>query len=191
MDTHNLAELETRTYRNIYDDGLWDLVLGAFFLSLGIGLLTAASLPAALGGVIAIAVRNSLRKSIIEPRIGYVRLNASRQAKLRWGPCIVAGIAALLILALIWFGGRRLETHVPGILALGLLLTVPVVTAGYLFEIPRMYAYAGVIALAQVSYAAGVAPMWCFLASGSAITISGLFILTRFLRRYPKEGQNA
>ncbi|MCL4852160.1 MAG: hypothetical protein KJZ78_12365 [Bryobacteraceae bacterium] len=190
MDTCRLDELERRTYRTVIDDGLGDIVLGIFFVALGLGIATGLSWLGALVGAVAVPAWRGLRKTFVEARTGYVRLNRSRRAQLRRGPFIVATIAVLIPLGLIGVEGLlgREFGKIPGLVPVlvGVGIGIPVAAAGYLFEVRRLSVYAGLIWLAlAVAYVGRIPYGWVIFAFGVVVMGSGLFYLASFMRRYP------
>ncbi|HEU0140495.1 MAG TPA: hypothetical protein VFQ79_12310 [Bryobacteraceae bacterium] len=190
MDTCRLDELERRTYRTVIDDGLGDIVLGIFFVALGLGIATGLGWLGALAGAVAVPAWRGLRKTFVEARTGYVRLNRSRRAQLRRGPFIVATIAVLIPLGLVGVEGLlgREFGKIPGLVPVlvGVGIGIPVAAAGYLFEIRRLSVYAGLIWLAlAVAYVGRIPYGWVIFAFGVVVMGSGLFYLASFMRRYP------
>lgn len=190
MDTCRLDELERRTYRTVIDDGLGDIVLGIFFVALGLGIATGLGWLGGLAGAVAVPAWRGLRKTFVEARTGYVRLNRSRRAQLRRGPFIVATIAVLIPLGLVGVEGLlgREFGKIPGLVPVlvGVGIGIPVAAAGYLFEIRRLSVYAGLIWLAlAVAYVGRIPYGWVIFAFGVVVMGSGLFYLASFMRRYP------
>lgn len=190
MDICQLDELERRTYRTVIDDGLGDLFLGIFFAVLGLGIATGLGWLGALVGAVAVPAWRGMRKTFVEARTGYVRLNRTRRAQLRRGPFIVATIAVLIPFGLIGIEGLLgLEFgKIPGLVPVlvGLAIGSPVAAAGYLFEVRRLSVYAGLIWLTlAVAYVGRMPYGWVIFAFGVMVMGSGLFYLASFMRRYP------
>lgn len=190
MDICQLDEIERRTYRTVIDDGLGDLVLGIFFAVLGLGIATGLGWLGALVGAVAVPAWRGMRKTFVEARTGYVRLNRSRRAQLRRSPFIVGAIAVLIPFGLI--GVERLLGlefgKIPGLVPVlvGLGIGGPVAAAGYLFEVRRLSVYAGLIWLTlAVAYVGRIPYGWVIFAFGVMVMGSGLFYLASFMRRYP------
>ena len=192
MDAQHLAELERQTYRTEVDDGLWDLLLGFFFLVLGLGIIT--SLPGwlpVLVGAFGLPARQLVRSWLVEPRIGYVRLRRGRMASLQRGAWVLTGTMALLLVLFFWLdsldstGAWRDERRLGGI-GMTLFLAMPIGVAAYWFEMRRFYAYAGLVGLILALGLLLGRPAWAILACGLAILPAGAVVLGRFLRRYPR-----
>jgi hypothetical protein len=191
MDEQDLAALEHRSYRAM-DDGLWDILLGLFLLAFPIGDLTDFPFLPPLAGVAAVVNWRALRKSITEPRVGYVRLHPSRLSRLRRAQCITAAALALTILGVLGLQalGQRGMLQVPEPfrpIAGSLMLAIPIAAAAFLFEVRRMYVYAVLIVAAFVPGR----PLIGLGAAGIVIIASGLYVLISFIRRYPLRPKEA
>ena len=182
-----LADLERRTYRAAADDGLADILLGAFLVFLGAAIGRETPYAGLLGGLaaaFAFTIWKTLRRTLVEPRAGYVRLQPARSRRIRLAQCLAAVAMALVIAAGLWFtdGGRATDTWFPG-----LAFAIPVAIVGYFAELDRWYFYAAAIMVERLvdSWAGGPAD-WLFWPSGTLIALAGAVMLLRFLRRYPR-----
>jgi hypothetical protein len=186
-DISELSKLEHRTYRLVADDGLADIMLGAFLLFFGLAL--ARSLPYAglLGGALgalALSAWRPLRKRVVEPRVGYVRLTEGRAARIRLAQCLAALAMVLVIAAALWFtdGGRAADTWLPGLAFAG-----PVVIVGYIADLGRWYFYAAVMMGERFIDSLSGGPVdWLFWPSGAVVAVAGAVVLVCFLQRYPR-----
>lgn len=187
-----LTDLERRTYRAAVDDGLADVLLGAFLVVLGVVLtldVRYAGLFGGLAGALAVGSWRGLRSTIAEPRVGYVRLQPARSRRIRLGQCFAVVAMALVIAAGLWFadGGRATDTWLPG-----LVFAIPVAVAGYFAELDRWYFYAAAIMVERLLDSLGGGPVdWLFWPSGALIAVAGSILLLRFLQRYPRRPGNA
>ncbi len=197
MDTHRLSELEGQTYRAVVDDGLWDLLLGAVFLLMGVSGITHRRLiPGYLLIAFSMPVWRYLRKRITEPRVGYVQWNPARKSRMKRAGCIlaisVAGLLAVLLLPK-FLGPEALRQgllQIPGRWKAAVLLAIPLAIAGYVFELKRLLIYAAVVLLSTaILLAVEARGEWVLVVSGAAAIISGLVVLAMFLRRYPGQGK--
>jgi hypothetical protein len=86
------------------------------------------------------------------------------------------------ILAGVWLGGQPYTNLVfPA-----RVFAVPLVAAAFWLEIPRLYAYAGIIAAERALDALSGGPHdWVLWPSGLLITVTGVQLLAAFLRRFP------
>jgi len=185
MDTDDVAALERNSYRTM-DDGLWDLLLGAFLLSFPLGDHFDVPFLPSIVGVLAVTSWKTLRASLSEPRVGFVRLHPARRARLRNAQCMVAIVFALVIAALLGLQalGRSGAFQAPALfrpLAAGLAIAIPLGVSAWLFDVRRMFLYAVVIVVA----CATGRPIVGFGIAGAVIAASGVAVMLAFRRRYP------
>jgi hypothetical protein len=187
VDAPDLVALERRTYLAAYDNGLWDIFLGLWFLVVGIGVIRdAGALPAIL---LAISIEpwRRLHKRTSESRVGYVRVNRRRARRLHRGPQLLAVFAGLLVILLIWRAELgELGGGISGEIGAFALLGILVAAAGYVFEFTRLYAYAVVIAIgAAADVAFPALTLWILMGIGAVIGAVGAWTFAAYLRRYP------
>lgn len=204
----NFRQLQQRIFQlTIFEDGLWDLLLGIIFMFLAIYPVTRELLGPVLNivlflGLMALAVAGQLltRRVISEPRIGYAQPRRSRGLRLI--------LVITILMVLITFGLVLLTLLGPGsvsapdlsaepssarsytvelivLLAMGGLFSA----LGYLFGVRRLYFYGWMLGLANLAsvymeHNAG----WTFLIplalAAGIIMIIGCVLLIRFLRKY-------
>ena len=187
MDAPDLVALERRTYLTAYDNGLWDILLGLWFVAVGAGVITDTGALFAILAAVAIEPWRRFHRRVSESRVGYVRVGPARARRLRRGPQALAALAGLLVILLVSraeFG--EIGSAIRGEIGMFALVGALVAAAGYVFELTRLYAYAGVIAFAAVADV--VLPLstpWILVATGVAIAAIGAWVLIAYLRRYP------
>jgi hypothetical protein len=214
-DLNDLPQIRRRIAQlTTFEDGFWDLLLGAMFLFLSIYNLTRERLgPVANVAlflvVIALmaAAQLVLRRLVSEPRIGYVR--SRRSPKLLLVLALTAGMVLItfgvLMLTLLSPGaeplsapatppasaGRGYLVEIITLLAIGGLFSL----LGYVFQVKRMYLYGWMLGAANLAsvymeHNAG----WTFLfpsaIAAGIIFLIGLIRLARFLRAYPVPAEN-
>jgi hypothetical protein len=189
----DMKEIERKAYMTLSEDGIVDIVIGGVFL--GWGLLLAVG-PAGLIGLLAplAFVMWYLGKRFITiPRVGLVIPSKKMEGKIRnyttlllaFGIIVLAGVV-------IWqmSGGASLREHALGLL--GFVIAAGVSIIAFLLNANRLYAYAVILfivfALGE-SLKQSISSVDTFLVSvilaGSLITLSGLVVLIRFVRKYP------
>ena len=142
----SLREAERATFRTTFEDGLIDVFLGcvtlmfviAPFLPLGDFWNSFVFVPF---WVCIYLVIRWLRKHVVKPRIGVVRLGTFRKVRLRkfsliaFGVCTIALILGIVSAAnLDWPGW----VHMSGF---GLAILIGFGIAGYFLDFPRLYLY--------------------------------------------------
>jgi hypothetical protein len=194
MTDMDLKTIERATYRGSFSDGLLDLFAGIALSFLGLLWLTDYAAFGGLAPALLIPVWPIARRRWVEPRMGYALPNEPRRRKLRMGMltsitlgviALLAGIGAYVSLGSDGFSVEGVFDRIgPGLPAF--LLALMGGTAALAFDLPRFYAYSGVLVLAGLM---GVSfdqePARSLLVSGLIVSISGLTMLVRFLRNNP------
>lgn len=205
----NLNEVSKRTARLInYEDGLWDLLLGAVFMLLAIYPITRAWLGPAWNlalfislMLVAVAVQIAVRRIFAVPRLGYAKPLRSPKLKVLMIVTIVlvAMTFGMVILTLLDAGWVAVLIPSSGPAWLRMFLVDIVVMLamvglfsglGYLFGVGRLYLYGWLIGGANLASAIVYdgAPEGFNLPLGLASVLVigiGSTLLIRFLRNYP------
>lgn len=209
----NLRQAQRRISQlAVFEDGLWDLLLGSIFLFLAVYPVTRELLGPALNlGLflsllaVLVAAHFVLRRLVSEPRIGYAR--SRRTAKLRILVIITAALVLITFgLVLVTFFGPGTEPVASAppdtpaergylvefitLLVLGLLFSA----LGFMFGVKRLYVYGWLLGIANLLSIYMVHNTgWVFLlplAIASAIILSiGVILLVRFLGKYAAPGE--
>ncbi len=213
--TTDLRQVQKRTVQMMnFEDGLWDMLLGAIFMFLAIYPITRELLGPEwnivlfLGGLVLLTVGQlALRHFISAPRLGYAR--PRRLPKLRllliFTVIMVILTTSLLLVTLLSPGSeaapsatavtsteRGYTVDLIVLLVIGGLFSA----MGYFFGVSRLYIYGWVIGLANLasiymSHNAG----WSFniplAVVAGMILLIGFVLLGRFLRKYPIRAQEA
>ena len=202
----NLKEMERKAWTAYFDDGLLDITAGLFVLAFGIGMTTRYTYLTALSWMV-IFFFAAAKKSITVPRAGLVKFSPERERRMKKETLfyvvfftITAFIGLGFFIAMAIGIPQSVKTIV-GELALvtyELIIAAGLCFVAYWKQIKRFYAYAGITLVIIV---AGlfidmpeVNPLtiigYQFFAAGIIILFTGLFVLARFLRRYPnREGE--
>lgn len=194
----DLKALEERAYRQTWNDGLLDIFAGAGILAIGILFRTElAGLAGMFVAVLLMPFWAVAKKLITVPRLGYVSFGEARKATERsWAiRMIVLGVLALSVGTVLYMavrsggegiGGRLGELNA-GFWLMGLLLAVGLVAGGLMIGVRRLLVYGLVMVLAMTTAALlGFEVPDYLVAGGAVILLSGLAVLGRFLRRYPR-----
>jgi uncharacterized BrkB/YihY/UPF0761 family membrane protein len=196
-----------------FEDGLWDLLLGAVFMFQAIYPVTRERLGPAWNlalymGLIAALVlaMTAVRRIVSVPRVGYVRTRRSPGMKVALVGLVilVALTVGLVLLTLLAPEGAASQSAVPAWLRAGqggwrdyrveivtLLLTGVVFSVlGYVMGVTRVYAYGwllgGAFLFSAVIYRGASDGFNAPMgAAAGVIMLIGAVLLVRFLRRYP------
>jgi hypothetical protein len=183
----DLKRFEKRAYLSFFRDGLWDICLGLFLAGWGAGLVWD---QAAFNGIWFVAlyfIVLGLKRRWILPRSGYVRMDTSVQRR-RAGFVLVLGVLALFgVVALGLFTRETrpdwLTDYFP--LLFSFVIAVPVTFVAAWFMVRRYYLYSLlVVAGGAVAAWSDVPWEYTFFAAGGIIVVTGIVLLTTFLRAY-------
>lgn len=171
-----------------FRDGLWDIVLGFFFLGWGFAVFfNLGWLPGATF-IAAFYIALSLKQKITYPRIGFSRPAEQRKQMSR---LVIAGVAALLLGLIIFLVTTSGDTpqfmYVYFEFLFGTMLAVAIGVIGYWWGIIRWYVFAGLVfALAAFNQWLGLSFHLSFFIPGTVILAYGTFVFVHFLREHPK-----
>ena len=197
----SLKEAERRAFRSTYNDGLWDIFLGCFFLTFIIALYlspilgdfwsSVAELPFWALAYLAIWL---IRRYVVAPRIGRVTFGPARKARLRKFTLVLLAInVAAFILALIAaFSFGSVPGQVTGVI-FGMILLVGFSLAAYFLDFSRLYIYGLLVGLSPMvgewlwahGYASHPGFPITFGTSAGIMILVGLAVFVRFLRDNP------
>jgi hypothetical protein len=190
-----LRNLEQRTYRDTYADGIIDIYIGISLLWIGVAWIWLPDIAGVAGVLPAIFITPMLlgRKRFSEKRIGYVKWTEPRRQWERRGlvGALVLGAVFLLIGVGVFVfasdsGADRdtLGNLAPGLIAW--LLALVAIGLAFLMSARRMLAY-GMVLIAGGIWAAqqDASPGWPLLAAGTVVTFTGAAMLIRFIRSNP------
>jgi len=187
----DLKAIEKKAFISYHQDGLSDIIVGLALLLTGFSLIYDISTLAIIFICVLVPLGTSLRKSIIVPRIGFVKFSKARLT--RKNRLMIIALSATFIVGVfnfIAFGGeqsawkefvRNLELVPFGIVAAFIMALV-----GYLFAIDRLIVYALLTAGSFVAFhLLGIPPPTNFFLLGIVILATGVILLLSFLRKYP------
>ena len=197
----SLKEAERRAFRSTYNDGLWDIFLGCFFLTFIIALYlspilgdfwsSVAELP--FWALVYLAIW-LIRRYVVAPRIGRVTFGPARKARLRKFTLVLLAInVAAFILALIAaFSFGSVPGQVTGVI-FGMILLVGFSLAAYFLDFSRLYIYGLLVGLSPMvgewlwahGYASHHGFPITFGTSAGIMILVGLAVFVRFLRDNP------
>jgi len=197
----SLREAERKAFRITYDDGLWDIFLGCYFLMFVIALYLSTS----LGDFWSLAVLLPfwalvylaiwlIRRHVVTPRVGMVKFGQARKTKLARFTVVmlVINIVALVL----GFAAALSFGSVPGQMIgviFGMLLLMGFSIAAYFLDFGRLYVYGLLVGLSPMvgewlwahGYAAHHGFPITFGTSAGIMILVGLAVFVRLLHDNP------
>jgi len=194
----DLKKIENKVYKTYQQDGLWDIALGLFFLIFGITMLFDYAWM--IGVYIAIFVPSwkKLRKTLISGRLGYVEFGAKRKQieKTRlilFAIMLFCSVLMGSVFAFAYSSSNEIALFFRqlGLIPFGIVLTTLTIAGGILLEMRRFILY-GVLILSFfiAGHLCNTDPPAYFIILGVVFLSTGLVILVRFIKRYPKQNKD-
>jgi hypothetical protein len=188
---HTISEFEKTTFRSFWNDGLLDLMFGLVVLLIGISWWRDMAVLGAVFPAVCASLWHPLRKRLVVPRMGYVEFSGDRELKVRSFRTglisFLTGTMAFGVVVFVLWKGDVLPRAAEWIAGFPLVLIgIPAVFFAVFTQCKRFAVYALFLFLAGVEVIyQGWEPHVGLIASGVFISVIGLWILLRFLWRYP------
>jgi hypothetical protein len=215
--TFNLQEAEKRVFRlATFEDGIWEIFLGSTFFLMSFYALTREFLGPVINAILILGVIFALvglawfaKKALVLPRVGMVKFGKRTVRKIRTANLITWGLV-ILTFALMIMGSKNIlqepvwqklpqwvsDFDVDLFFALIIIAFFGVIA--YSMDVPRFYIHGTLIGIANFTSAVmhvyyEVLYQWPVALAGSWIIAAGIYILLKFLKKYPipKEIENA
>jgi len=207
----DIDSIMRKTRQYWYEDGLSELMVGLFFVGVGLLLLGDWATPATatwkwiwapgfmLFAVIGLLVGRRaiswLKERVTYPRTGYVAYRRPPEVASKRRAMTAGVVAAAVSLALVTIVTYRQEFGRVGPLLLGLGIALLLIRFGSHTGLPRFFALAAWslvlgIALALLSTTMSLTIGLYYALLGLAITSAGAYTLLRYLRAAPREVEN-
>ena len=190
----DFIKLQHKTYQDYHQDGLIDIIIGLGFIGFGLN-MAFDNYAFLFMGWLPIIFYVPFKNRLTVPRIGYVKFHASN--KIVYGLVISILLIIMAGLFIFFIGGPNIISEEMQdwlrkyyMLILGIVAALCFLGAGLLTKITRLYAYA---LLLLVTFAAGtwldVHPAVYVIFTGLLIEAVGIWLMIRFLRKYPLPAQ--
>ncbi len=194
----DFKKLQQKTYQSYHQDGLIDILIGLGFIGFGLNMAFDNSVFIFLAWM-PIIFYVPFKNRITVPRIGYVKFTSSN-TRLAIAVAVLLLVFLIAIFLFLITGRDNVSPQLSAwisqyyLLPLAVIAGICFVGAALLTGITRLYAYAGLII---ILFAGGiwfvVQPPFFVLITGVVIEAVGIWMLVRFLRKYPlgsEEGLN-
>lgn len=182
----NPDKIKRKVYMSFFQDGLWDIFLGIFLLGWGFTVWFDLPLLPTAVFVVFFWLVLGLKKIITYPRVGHATPTGQRNRTLK---IAIAGVVVLVVLIVLIptvnSGAVQVLRNYFEFL-FGSMITIAVVLVGFWWNIYRWYLYAGMVFLFFVfNQWSELSFFLSFIMPGGIITLFGVAVLSRFLRKYP------
>jgi hypothetical protein len=197
----SLKEAERKAFRTRFDDGLWDVFLGCFFLMFVIAPYLSTSLGDFWSSVVFLPfwalvylALVLIRKHVVTPRIGVVKFGRARIVKL--GKFTAVMLATNVIVFILGLVAAVNFGKIPGqmlTIFFGLVLLMGFSIAAYFLDFNRLYVYGLLVGLSPLvgewlwshGYATHHGFPITFGTSAGIMLVVGLAVFVRLLHDNP------
>jgi hypothetical protein len=190
----SVGNIESRAWRSVFQDGLWDIALGIVFL--GVGLAMTLLLPRrwdyslnALTVVLSIAVFSVGKRRITIPRLGWVKFGP-RGRRRRRNVVIVLATGVLLTALIRLIPSAFSPTPLLSALTVATLVWTVLSLMAAFWEFSRLYVIAVIISASFFAVEL-LGRGWPLLVGPAIVLAVGIWYLVRFLKLYPKPAPEA
>lgn len=187
----DLKQLQRKAWMSYFEDGLWDISMGLWMLTVAVLLLT-GNVWSTFMLLAAVLVMSVGKKLITTPRIGRVKFGSRRGVKHKK----VMAVVGISVFALVWLLLALLRLHLPEVVLaplFGICFALVFGLIAHYMDFGRLYAYGLLLAISLALIEAldnAVGPTALAL-SGCIPLLIGLVMLVRFLWKYPKPVEEA
>ena len=191
----DFKKLQQRTYESYHQDGLIDIIFGLGFIGFGLNMALDNSAFLFMGWM-PIIFYVPFKNRITVPRIGYVKFSTSN-TKMFIGVAVAVLLFIFLLGTIVYLvgGSDNLSPQLTDwltwfrqyhMLVIGSIAALCCAGAALLTGIRRLYAYAAlIVGIFAAGSWLGVNPLIYVLTTGLLIEAVGIWLLIRFLRKYP------
>jgi hypothetical protein len=197
----NMKEIERKAYTSYHEDGVVDITVAVVVFLFSIIMLGDMPWLGGIGGIagiLAVSLYAAFKKLITVPRIGYVKFPQQRAQRMVAVAVAVGTMSALMgVIAFLQTASQGTPDWLlllidNYMLTIGTAVAALFLLGGYAFKTKRLYAYA---LLTLVIFVVGhfiYFPLPYYLtALGTILLICGLFLMFRFVSKYPKTTETA
>ncbi|MQC26435.1 MAG: hypothetical protein DWG76_03175 [Chloroflexi bacterium] len=196
MTTENsLKQLRRKAYLAYHQDGILDIVIGLAIIGFGLMMLSNSLvvfswLPALL--------YMPLKNAITVPRFGFVQFDSEVRTKTQLARGLAIGVLTISVFVGLYFAVGR--DSIPAVLrnwvgenfmlVLGGFGAVMLIGTARLVSLQRLYWYAGaMLGIIYLGIRLDIAEPVYTITLGLLFLIPGVWMLIRFLQKYPRTGE--
>ncbi len=202
----DLGTLERDAFRKFYDDGVFDIYVGAMLITMGVAAIFADRLSNELqSGLLTLSLALVVtvplllwRRHLLRSRLGDFKPGPARRRKIAVTRLVLlgsvlVGLVAFIVATIAYRSDADIDAAGLIVPLLWMLNSLIVFGAmAYLLEVPRFYAHAVIISFAMplliwpdMLWDTKVAPWLAFGLPGLIVALIGLRKLVEFLQAYP------
>ena len=189
----DLKNLQKKVYLSYFQDGWWDMLLGIFLISWGITFLSNLGWIPGIVFVGFYSVSWPVKKWLTYPRIGYARITEAKRQQMKL--VILGSVTALLGLMAflsVAIGTRPAWLDEYFMLLFSAMIAVVIFLLACWWRVNWWYGYAGLLMITACCHQwLGLTLPLAYIIPGAITLAAGIYILFRFLRKYPRMPEGA
>ncbi|MBU0595842.1 hypothetical protein KJ567_04065 [Candidatus Bipolaricaulota bacterium] len=196
MSRGGLRQIEKRAWLRTFEHGLWDIGIGVMLASFGASILTGYVWLSPIWISATIPLMQGVGTRFIAPRIGRATFHKRRKRSMVRIQLLLTGLA-VAGLGMFLFTSWSTQPSAPEwvgwfrahfVVVIGAIWGGALAIGAWAVDVPRLYAYAVLLFAAMLvsDLTAGYNLGHALVAAGSAIALTGITLLIRFIRRYPR-----
>lgn len=190
----DLKKIEKKSYMLFHKDGIWDLSIGLALLITAIFMYTGNPAIGAIFPAMAVILIPIIKKTIIYPRLGYVKFSEKREKKEKSNKTsltmlfsVTSVLGVVVFLAYLGKADWQLWLKNTGLIPLGTVMAIVSAVLGILYGIKRCYFYAVLVFLTfLIGHNMLLRPAVELFVIGLILSIVGFILFIRFMGNYPK-----
>jgi hypothetical protein len=196
----DLEAVKRKIVHDYCQDGLMEVVFGAYFLLIGLNLPRGTVGPFVAFFIFLAPVLQGLKKRLVYPRTGYVKLREGDPGPVPWfvlGSLVLGLVALVIVLIVLGIIGQPAQWYRWMPIFFGIWMAGSFLGLGLAVRMARYYIVAGILliggpALTLLSLPAKLGHIGMFFAAMGALLlgIGGISFLL-FVRRYPVVAEEA
>ena len=195
----DMKEIERQVYLSYSEDGLVDIAIGTVITAWGLMLIMEPTGLIGLLGLLGLGIWYIGKRLITIPRIGVIEPSPKMERRLSNLAVFLVGLGIVVFVGILLSrAAGSLVISDYSLAILGLVLAVGVAILAYLLNATRIYIYAVIL---FVSFTGGEILAKSIIAfdafalsvilGGGLIVLSGIVVLVRFVRKYPRPQMEA
>ena len=192
-----LREIEKKAWFRTFEHGMWDIGIGSMFMMFGLSILTSFPALSAIWVVGLFPGFREIGRKLVVPRIGHVHFRERRKratGRLTGMLTLTAVMGMVTFLFIAWVSkgaapawAQWISEHF--VIFIGLIWGGALAATGWLVDFPRLYTYGALMSasLLITDFVKGYHLGFSLTVVGGLMLLTGIILLIRFLRRYPKQ----
>lgn len=193
----DLNTLRQKAYLQYQGDGLLDIVIGLAVIGFGLSMIASGFLVMSWLPSLSYV---PLKRLVTIPRFGYVEFDSAMENRKKLARTLLLGVLSLSLFSglFFWLSANNIPASIDSfvekyiLLLLGFFMAIMLLGGGYLLGIKRFTVYAGMtMIILWAGIEMGLQDHSYVVFLGLTFLVPGLFMLGRFLQKYPKDNQNA